>query len=49
MAVYAFDGSVDLQTDLVVEYQDLRNEVWRDRILPVLKAEEAKVRTRVGR
>jgi hypothetical protein len=49
MAVYAFDASLDLQADLVVEYQDLRNDVWRDRILPVLEAEEAKVRARVGR
>ena len=30
MAVYAFDGGMDLETDLVVEYQELRNEVYVD-------------------
>lgn len=48
MAVYAFDGPMDLQTDLVAEYQELRNEIWRDRILPLLEAERAKVRARSG-
>ena len=48
MAVYAFDGGMDLEADLVVEYQGLRNEIWRDRIIPLLKAEEAKVRARAG-
>jgi hypothetical protein len=48
MAVYAFEGGMDLETDLVVEYKELRNEVWRDRILPLLQAEESKVRARAG-
>jgi hypothetical protein len=48
MAVYAFDGGMELETDLVVEYQELRNEIWRDRIIPTLQAEEAKVRARSG-
>jgi hypothetical protein len=48
MAVYAFDGGMDLERDLVVEYQDLRNEIWQDRIVPVLRAEMAKVRARAG-
>lgn len=48
MAVYAFDGPMDLRTDLVAEYQELRNEIWRDRILPLLEAERAKVRARSG-
>lgn len=48
MAVYAFDGGMDLETELVVEYQNLRNEIWRARIVPVLQAEEAKVRARSG-
>jgi len=48
MAVYAFDGSIDLQTELVVEYKELRNETWRDRILPALEVERAKVRARGG-
>jgi len=48
MAVYAYDGGMDLETDLVVEYQELRNEVWRDRIVPLLRTEEAKVRARSG-
>jgi len=48
MAVYAFGEDLDLEADLVVEYQDLRNEVWRERILPLLEAERAKVRARGG-
>jgi hypothetical protein len=48
MAVYAFEGRVDLETDLVVEYQQLRNEVWRERILPLLEAERVKARARAG-
>ncbi len=48
MAVYAFDGGMDFETDLVVEYQGLRNEIWRDRIVPLLRAELAKVRARAG-
>lgn len=48
MAVYAFDGGMDLTTDLGVEYQDLRNETWRDGILPVLIAEASKARARAG-
>jgi hypothetical protein len=48
MAVYAFQEGIDLETDLVVEYQELRNAIWRDRILPTLQAEEAKVRARSG-
>jgi hypothetical protein len=48
MAVYAFDAGMDLETDLVLEYQGLRNEIWRDGIVPLLKAEEAKVRARSG-
>jgi hypothetical protein len=48
MAVYAFDGPIDLRTDLVVEYQELRNDTWVDRILPRLEAERAKVRARGG-
>jgi hypothetical protein len=49
MAIYAFDEGIDLGTDLVVEYQELRNDVWRGRILPLLDAERAKVRARGGR
>jgi hypothetical protein len=48
MAVYAYDGGMDLERDLVVEYQELRNEIWQDRIVPLLKAELAKVRARAG-
>jgi len=48
MAIYAFDGGMDFETDLVVEYQGLRNEIWRDRIVPLLRAEMAKVRARAG-
>lgn len=48
MAVYAFEGQIDLETDLVVEYQGLRNEIWRSRIVPLLRAEAAKARARAG-
>ena len=48
MAVYAFDGGIEWEADLVVEYQQLRNEQWRDQIVPVLEAERAKVRARGG-
>ncbi len=48
MAVFAFDGDIDLERDLVVEYQGLRNEVWSDRMVPLLRAEMAKVRARAG-
>jgi len=49
MAIYAFDESLDLTADLVVEYKTLRNDGWRGRILPLLDAERAKVRARGGR
>ncbi len=48
MAVYAFDGPLELDRDLVVEYRTARNEIWQDRIVPLLHAEEAKVRARAG-
>ena len=48
MAVYAFEGGMDLETDLVVEYQEFKNGIWRDRIIPLLQAEEARVRARSG-
>jgi hypothetical protein len=48
MAVYAFEGGIEWEADLVVEYQQLRNEQWRDQIAPVLEAERAKVRARGG-
>ncbi len=48
MAVYAFDGSIEWEADLVVEYQGLRNEGWQDQIFPLLEAERAKVRARGG-
>jgi len=48
MAVYAYPGPIEWEADLVAEYQDLRNEGWRDQILPLLQAERAKVRARGG-
>jgi hypothetical protein len=48
MAVYAFDGGMEWETDLVAEYQQLRNETWRDQIVPLLQAERTKVRARSG-
>ncbi len=44
MAIYAFEGGIEWETDLVVEYQQLRNELWRDQVLPLVQAERAKVR-----
>jgi hypothetical protein len=43
MAVYAFDGQIEWEADLVVEYQQLRNELWLDQSAPVLVAERVKV------
>lgn len=48
MAVYAFEGGIEWEADLGAEYQQLRNETWRDQILPLLEAERAKVRARSG-
>jgi hypothetical protein len=48
MAIYAFEGGIEWEADLVAEYQQLRNEAWRDQILPLLQAERAKVRARAG-
>lgn len=48
IAVYGFEGRMELETELVVEYQALRNEVWRDRILPLLRAELPRARARAG-
>jgi hypothetical protein len=48
MAVYAFEEGIEWETDLVAEYQELRNESWRDRVFPLLEAERAKVRARAG-
>ena len=48
MAVYAFAGEIEWESELVAEYQQLRNESWRDQILPLVEAERAKVRARAG-
>jgi hypothetical protein len=48
MAVYAFEGGMDLETDLGVEYKELRNAGWREGILPQLRAEAPKARARAG-
>jgi len=48
LAVYAFSGDVEWEADLVAEYQELRNEIWRDQVVPLLEAERAKVRARSG-
>lgn len=48
MAVYAFEGGMDLEADLVVDYQGLRNEIWKDRMVPLLRAEMARARARAG-
>lgn len=48
MAVYAFDGHIEWEADLEVEYQGLRNGEWQDRVFPLLEAEKTKVRARSG-
>lgn len=48
MAVYAFEGEIEWEADLVAEYQQLRHQGWREQILPLLEAERAKVRARAG-
>lgn len=48
MAIYAFEGGIDWEAELVAEYQQLRNELWRDQVLPLVQAERAKVRARGG-
>jgi hypothetical protein len=48
MAVYAFDGGIEWEADLVPEYLHLRNEEWQDRVFPLIQAERAKVRARAG-
>lgn len=47
MAVYAFSGSVDLESDLVVAYGLEENPAWST-ILPRVRAERARVRARAG-
>lgn len=48
MAIYAFEGGIEWEADLVAEYQHLRNEAWRDQVFPLIEAERAKVRARSG-
>ena len=48
MAIYAFEGGIEWEADLVVEYQQLRNEIWTDQVIPLLQAERAKARARSG-
>lgn len=47
MAVYAFDGDIDLDMGLVAEYGDTRSTEW-DAILQTLQAELARARARAG-
>lgn len=47
VAVYVFDPDIDLESSLIVEYLGARNDRW-SRILPVIRAERAKVRSRGG-
>ncbi len=47
MAVYAFPPEVTLDSDLELEYQEVRSRDWA-RILPVVLAEQARVRARSG-
>ncbi len=47
LAVYAFDPAIDLDTDLAVQYRDVRNAEWGS-ILPLIEVERAKVLARAG-
>jgi hypothetical protein len=46
MAIYAFEGGIELEADLSVEYQELRNEIWRERVFPLGRAKCASSRAR---
>jgi len=48
MAVYAFEGSVDLESELVVLYQGVESSEWTV-IRPRVEAELVRVRARPGR
>lgn len=45
MAIYAFDTGIDLEVDLVVQYQGTESGAW-ETIIPNLQAERSKVRAR---
>jgi hypothetical protein len=47
MAVYAFAGGVDLESDLIVAYGPAESSAW-DAILPQVRAERARVRARAA-
>lgn len=47
MAVYAFDTGIDLEVDLVVQYQATESAAW-DVIIPEIQAERSKVIARSG-
>ena len=47
LALYAFEPTIDLEVDLSVEYRNTVAGGW-ERLVPVLQAEEAKVRARAG-
>jgi hypothetical protein len=47
MAIYAFAPQVTLDADLEVEYREVRSRDW-SRILPVVQAEQARIRARGG-
>ncbi len=48
IAVYAFDGAIDLEITMVVEYEQARDTSWEG-ILNRLELERARVRGRAGR
>jgi hypothetical protein len=48
MAVYAFAGTVDLESDLALVYGLQQNRSWTATILPRIQAERARVRARAG-
>ena len=47
MAIYAFETGIDLDVDLVVQYQTSRSSVWGS-IIPIVQSERSKVVARAG-
>lgn len=47
MAIYAFDTGIDLEVDMVVQYQDRESAAW-ETIIPVVQSERSKVVARAG-
>lgn len=47
MAIYAFESGIDLDVDLVVQYEAVESSAWES-IIPVIQSERVKVVARAG-